>query len=95
MLPGKIHTLIYENLVSDPDVEIRALLEFCDLDFEEACLSPEKNNRAIRTPSSEQVRQAISARRVGYWKHFEDQMGSIREELSGESIAHEKLIAAH
>ena len=95
MLPGKIHTLIYENLVSDPDTEIRALLEFCDLDFEEACLSPEKSNRAIRTPSSEQVRQAISARRVGYWKHFEDQMGSIREELSDESNAHEKLIAAH
>jgi len=95
MLPGKIHTLIYENLVSDPDAEIRALLEFCDLGFEEACLSPEKNNREIRTPSSEQVRQAISARRVGYWKHFEDQMDSIREELSDESIAHEQLIAAH
>lgn len=95
MLPAKIYTLIYENLVSNPDAEIRALLEFCDLDFEEACLSPEKTDRAIRTPSSEQVRQAISARRVGYWKHFEDQMGSIQEELRDESVAHEKLIAAH
>ena len=95
VLPGKTYTLIYENLVADPETEIRALLEFCDLRFEEACLSPEKTSRSIRTPSSEQVRQAISTQRIGYWKHFEDQMSPIREELRAESIAHEELITAH
>jgi uncharacterized protein Usg len=95
MLPGEIHTLIYENLVSDPDTEIRALLEFCDLGFEEACLSPEKTSRAIRTPSSEQVRQAISTQRIGYWKHFKNQLKPLQGELHDEIVAHEKLISAN
>jgi tetratricopeptide (TPR) repeat protein len=81
VLPGRIHQLVYENLVTRPEEEIRKLLQFCGLEFESACLTPEKTVRAIRTPSSEQVRQAISDQRIGYWKHFESHLASLAASL--------------
>jgi len=93
LIPGSVHTLVYENLVANPDKEIRSLLDGCGLEFEESCLSPEKTNRVIRTPSSEQVRQPISAARIEYWRHFEEQLGDVQNELRDEIIAHDALIA--
>jgi tetratricopeptide (TPR) repeat protein len=92
LLPTRVHTVVYENLVADPENEIRTLLDGCGLDFEAACLTPEKTDRAIRTPSSEQVRQPISAARIGYWQHFEEQLGHVRDELRDEIDAHQALL---
>jgi tetratricopeptide (TPR) repeat protein len=84
VLPGQVYQLVYENLVTRPEEEIRKLLQFCGLDFEPACLAPEKTERAIRTPSSEQVRQPMTDQRIAYWKHFESNLAGLQSTLSDE-----------
>ncbi len=71
VLPGRIYRVIYEDLVAEPEPQIRALLAYCGLDFEEACLSPHATHRPIVTPSAEQVRQPISKDRGEHWRHYE------------------------
>ena len=57
--PGAVHRVFYERMVEDTEAEVRALLMACGLDFEPACLEFHKTERAVRTPSSEQVRKPI------------------------------------
>ena len=57
--PGAVHRVFYERMVEDTEAEVRALLAACGLEFEPACLEFHKTERAVRTPSSEQVRQPI------------------------------------
>jgi tetratricopeptide (TPR) repeat protein len=71
VLPGKVLQVRYEELVQDPEFHIRRLLAHCGLEFEAACLSFHQTRRAVRTASSEQVRQPIYTSGVGYWRHFE------------------------
>ena len=72
VLPGKVHRVVYENMVADTESEIRALIDFCNLEFEDACLNFHSNKRTVRTPSSEQVRQPIYKKAIGPWKNFEE-----------------------
>ena len=81
VLPGKVYRLNYEDLVSRTEAVTRELLDHLGLAFEAACLSPEKNTRAIRTASSEQVRQAIYPDALDHWKHFEPQLEPLRQAL--------------
>jgi hypothetical protein len=60
VLPGRVHRVIYEAMIEDPEGQIRALLDHCGLPFEAACLSFHENDRAVRTASSEQVRRPSS-----------------------------------
>jgi hypothetical protein len=71
VLPGRVHRVLYENLVEDTEGEVRRLLEYCGLPFEESVLRFHENQRAVRTASSEQVRQPIFKEGVDHWKHFE------------------------
>ncbi len=80
-LPGKILTTNYEDLVSDPEPEIRRLLEYCGLDFEEACLTPHLTKRAIRTASSEQVKQPITNANLAYWRNFDSHLSDLKVAL--------------
>ncbi|HEY0302811.1 MAG TPA: sulfotransferase, partial [Rhizomicrobium sp.] len=57
VLPGRVHRVLYETLVDDPEGEVRRLLAYCGLPFEENCLQFHQNDRAVRTASSEQVRR--------------------------------------
>ena len=57
--PGRVHEQIYENLIADPEMQIRELLEFCNLPFEEACLSFHQTERRINTLSASQVREPL------------------------------------
>ncbi len=68
VLPGRVLTLHYEALVSDPETEVRALLDHAGLEFETSCLDFHKTKRAVRTASSEQVRQPLNTKGVGTWK---------------------------
>lgn len=70
LYPDNFYTINYESLVRNPEQEIRALLSFCGLEWEEACLAVEKNNKPVATASAVQVRQPISATSVGQWKHY-------------------------
>ena len=54
VLPGRVHRVIYERMVEDTEGEIRRLLDYCGLPFEESCLRYWENDRAVRTASSEQ-----------------------------------------
>jgi len=58
-LPGREHRVIYEQMIDDTEGEIRRLLQYCNVSFEDACLRFFENDRAVRTASSEQVRQPI------------------------------------
>lgn len=69
-LPGRVHRVIYERMVTDTKAEVRALLAYCGLPFEPACLTPHKTERAVRTPSAEQVRRPIHAQAVDEWQHY-------------------------
>lgn len=81
VLPGRVHRVIYERLVQDPEREVRALLRHLGLDFEEACLRFYENERAVRTASSEQVRQPIYRGGLNQWKTFEPWLGPLKEVL--------------
>jgi tetratricopeptide (TPR) repeat protein len=71
VLPGRIHRVIYEELIADPEAEIRRMLDYLGLPFEKPCLRFYETGRAVRSPSSEQVRRPISNDAVDYWRHFQ------------------------
>ena len=81
VLPGQIHRVIYERLVANPEGEVRALLDYCDLGFESACLTFYDNDRAVRTASSEQVRRPIFTDGLDHWRHFEPWLGPLKSAL--------------
>jgi tetratricopeptide (TPR) repeat protein len=70
VMPGRIHRAIYERVVEDTEGEVRRLLAYCGLPFEEACLRFYENERAVRTASSEQVRQPIYRDALEQWTHY-------------------------
>jgi hypothetical protein len=70
VLPGRVLTMQYEEVVADFETQVRRLLEFCGLPWEDACLRFYESNRPVRTPSSEQVRQPIYDRSVGHWQNY-------------------------
>ncbi len=77
VLPGRVLTVQYEEVVGDFEAQVRRLLEFCGLPFEEACLRFYESDRPVRTPSSEQVRQPIYDRSVGHWRHYAAQLDEL------------------
>lgn len=81
VLPGRVHRVIHEALLDDSEAEIRRLLDYCGLDFEESCLRFYENERAVRTASAQQVRQPISRAGVDQWRHFEPWLGPLRGAL--------------
>ena len=85
VLPGKVLRLRYEELIRDPEAQIRRLLSHCSLPFEPACLSFHETKRSVRTASAEQVRQPLYTSGVGYWRHFEAQLAPLRRAL-GDSL---------
>lgn len=71
VLPGRIHRVEYENLIEDTETQVRALLAYCGLPYEEACLGFHRNERAVRTASAHQVRKPIFREGIDHWRHFE------------------------
>ncbi|WP_427963672.1 sulfotransferase [Altererythrobacter sp.] len=81
VMPGRIHRVIHERLLDDPESEVRALLEYMGLPFEEDCLEFHRNARAVRTASSEQVRRPINRDGVGQWEPYSQWLGPLLEAL--------------
>jgi tetratricopeptide (TPR) repeat protein len=79
VLPGRVHRVHYELLVTDPENELRRLLDYCGLPFEDACLRFYDNPRAVQTISSEQVRQPIYSAALEQWRHYEPWLGPLKE----------------
>ncbi|MEO8547528.1 MAG: sulfotransferase [Sphingomicrobium sp.] len=81
VLPGRVHRVIYERMVDDTEAEVRALLAYCGLEFEPACLEFYKTERAVRTASSEQVRQPIYRQATDEWRAYEPFLGPLKDAL--------------
>lgn len=79
--PGRVHRVAYERMVADTKGEVGALLAHLGLPFEEDCLAFWRNERAVRTASSEQVRQPIFQEGIDHWRHFEQWLGPLAEAL--------------
>ncbi len=79
--PGAVHRVIYERMVADTEAEVRQLLDYLGLPFEEGCLEFHRNTRAVRTASSEQVRQPIYTDAVEHWKAFAPWLGPLEAAL--------------
>ena len=81
VLPGRVLRVQYEDMVSDTETQIRRLLDYCGLEFEEQCLRFYETKRAIRTPSAEQVRQPIYKTGMDQWRNFEAHLDPLKEAL--------------
>jgi tetratricopeptide (TPR) repeat protein len=79
--PGRVHRVVYERMVDNTEAEVRALLDYCGLEFEPACLEFYKTDRAVRTASSEQVRQPIYREATEEWRAYEPYLGPLKEAL--------------
>ncbi len=80
-LPGRVHRVIYERLVANVEAEIRSVLDYCELPFEEECLRFFENKRPVRTASSEQVRQPIYQDGLEQWRHYAPHLSSLEAAL--------------
>jgi len=81
VLPGRIHRVIYEDLVEDTETIVRRLLDYCALPFEEPCLNFHQNARPVRTVSSEQVRRPIFRGGLNQWRHYEPWLDPLKQAL--------------
>lgn len=87
VLPGRVHRVVYERMVDDTEHEVRRLLDYCGLPFEEGCLRFFENERPVRTASSEQVRRPIYREGVDHWRHFEPWLDPLKAAL-GDVLDH-------
>lgn len=81
VLPGRVLTVQYEDLVFNLEDYVRKLLEYCELPWEESCLKFYETDRPVRTASSEQVRQPVYTNSVHYWRNYEDELTELIEVL--------------
>lgn len=81
VLPGKVLRVQHEDVLDDLEEQTRRMLDYLGLPFEEACLGFHKTNRAVRTASSEQVREPINRKGQGAWKPFEPWLDPLKSAL--------------
>jgi hypothetical protein len=86
VLPGKVLDVHYEETVGDLESQVRRILAHCGLPFEEACLRFHETNRAVRTASSEQVRQPLYTRALGTWRRYEKHLAPLRDILARNGV---------
>jgi tetratricopeptide (TPR) repeat protein len=85
-LPGKILRVQHEDLVESVEAQVRRILDFCELEFEPACLAFHATERRIHTASSEQVRQPLNREGLDQWRHFEPWLGPLKALLAQGSV---------
>lgn len=83
VLPGRVHRVIHEAVIEEPEAQVRAMLDYLGVSFEEACLNFHQNKRAVRTASSEQVRRPINRDGVEQWKPYEQWLDPLKDALGG------------
>ncbi len=81
VLPGKVLRVHYEDVVADLENQVRRILDYCGLPFEEACINFYETERSVRTPSSEQVRQPIYQSGLEQWRNFEPWLTPLEQAL--------------
>jgi len=81
VLPGKVLDVQYEEVVADLDGQLRRILEYCELGWEESCLRFHETSRAVKSASSEQVRRPIYSSSVNSWRNYESHLAPLIEVL--------------
>jgi tetratricopeptide (TPR) repeat protein len=84
VLPGYVLRVQHEDVVHDLESQVRRMLDFCGLEFEESCLNFHETERSIRTPSSEQVRQPIFDTALEQWRQFEPWLSPLKKALGAQ-----------
>ena len=82
VLPGRVLKVEYEDVVADLEGQVKRILEYCELPWEEACLNFHETSRPVNTASSEQVREPIYSDAVRYWKNYETHLDDVKEILA-------------
>lgn len=82
VLPGQVLRVQYEDVVADLETQVRRILDYCNLPFEENCLEFYRTDRAIRTPSSEQVRQPIYKGALELWRNYDAHLDELKASLT-------------
>lgn len=83
---GSFYELQYEELVANQEEETRKLLAFCNLGWDDACMSPHKTSRNVKTASVTQVREPVYTSSVERWRRYEKHLGPLLDAL-GDAIA--------
>lgn len=78
---GRILRVQHEDVLSDLEGQVHRMLDYCELPFEPACIDFHKTDRAVRTASSEQVRQPINRAGQDQWRPFEDYLDPLKAAL--------------
>jgi tetratricopeptide (TPR) repeat protein len=86
-MPGEVYALSYEALIADQMGETRRLLQFCGLEWQEACGRFHENPAASATASAAQVRRPIYTSSVAQWRHYEAQLAGLRAQLAAAGVA--------
>jgi len=84
--PGSFHDISYESTVSELEPNARALIEYLELPWEDACLRFHEQNKAVSTASAVQVREPVHTRSIGRWRKYEKQLGPMLAELKQQGI---------
>ena len=84
VLPDQILTVQHENVINDLEGEVKRILDFCGLPFEQACVDFHRTKRVIKTPSSEQVRQPIYRSGMTQWEGFSEYLSPLKQALQKE-----------
>ncbi|WP_279243629.1 tetratricopeptide repeat-containing sulfotransferase family protein [Candidatus Litorirhabdus singularis] len=81
VLPGRVLRVQYEDLVADAEHQIRRVLDYCGLAFEQQCLRFYETERAVLTPSAVQVRQPLFSHGLEHWRHYEQHLDVLKRAL--------------
>jgi tetratricopeptide (TPR) repeat protein len=81
VLPARVLRIHHEDVVDDLENNVRRILDFCELEFEPACLAYHTTARSVRTASSEQVRQPIFRDGLDQWKNYASSLGPLKDAL--------------
>lgn len=87
VFPGGVLTVQYEEVVQDLESQVHSLLDHCGLNFEEACLRYYEQDRAVRTASSEQVRQPIYRDALALWEHYRAHLEPLETLLRAKGVS--------
>jgi tetratricopeptide (TPR) repeat protein len=86
VLPGRILRVQHEDVVENLEENVRRILDFCGLDFQQSCLEFYKTERSVRTASSEQVRRPIFKDGLNQWEKFDPWLGELRQALERKNV---------
>jgi tetratricopeptide (TPR) repeat protein len=91
VLPGKVLRVNNEDVIDDLEGQVKRILEFIDIPFEESCVSFHKTERSVRTASSEQVRQPINKKGMGRWKPYAKHLKPLLETVDNSLLKQEDI----